>query len=255
MHWVVQNNLFNEQGFHTLMDVLAHGSIPHTLVKVIPFGGGIEPSLELSGPVIVMGSLSLTRYACEQGWTPGAFINDQFDFRVWRRHLGPHLLNAGATVHRFADVPEQPGPFFIRPCLDDKAFSGMLTSWDAFTTWREQVLKLDTYATVTADTPVAVSVPKHIQREYRMVVVDGQVVTGSLYKLGDRVVASSQVEPEVHAFAQRMAETWGPDRAYALDVFMHEGGLFIGEFNNLNSAGFYAYDVGKMVAAVEAMGF
>ncbi|WP_375754793.1 ATP-grasp domain-containing protein [Corallococcus exercitus] len=255
MHWVVQNNLFNEQGFHTLMDVLAHGSIPHTLVKVIPFGGGIEPTLELTGPVVVMGSLSLTRYAHEQGWTPGAFINDQFDFRVWRRHLGPHLLNADATVHRFADVPEQPGPFFIRPCLDDKAFSGMLTTWDAFTTWREQVLKLDTYATVTADTPVAVSAPRHIQREYRMVVVDGRVITGSLYKLGDRVVASSQVEPEVHAFAQRMAETWGPDRAYALDVFMHEGGLYIGEFNNLNSAGFYAYDVGKMVAAVEAMRF
>ncbi|RKG98546.1 DUF4343 domain-containing protein [Corallococcus praedator] len=255
MHWVVQSNLFNEQGFHTLMDVLAHGAIPHTLVKVIPFGGGIEPSLTLSGPVVVMGSLSLTRHARAQGWTPGAFINDHFDYRLWRKHLGRHLLNADATVCRLADVPEREGRFFIRPCLDDKSFSGMVTSWEAFAKWREQVLALDTYATVSADTWVAVSAPRAIQREYRMVVVDGRVITGSLYKLGDRVLASSEVEPEVHAFAQRMADTWGPDRAYALDVFMHEGELYVGEINNLNSAGFYAYDVGKMVAAVEAMRF
>ena len=53
MHWVVQNNLFNERGFHTLMQVLEHGGIPHTLVKVIPFDGGVEPSVDVSGPVVV----------------------------------------------------------------------------------------------------------------------------------------------------------------------------------------------------------
>jgi hypothetical protein len=255
MHWVVQNNLFNERGFHALMGALEHGDIPHTLVKVIPFGGGIEPSVEVTGPVMVMGSLTLTRYARERGWTPGAFLNDNFDFRVWQRHLGRHLLNAGATVHRFADVPRQPGPFFIRPCLDDKAFSGMVTTWEDFVGWREKALALEEYVNVTPDTPVAVSEPKEIQREYRMVVVDGRVVTGTRYKLGERVVGSAEVEPEVYAFTQRMADLWSPDRAYVLDVFMHGGALYVGEINNLNSAGFYAYDVGKMVAAIEAMRF
>ncbi|NMO14592.1 ATP-grasp domain-containing protein [Pyxidicoccus fallax] len=253
MHWVVQNNLFNERGFHTLMQVLEHGGIPHTLVKVIPFGGGVEPVVDVAGPVIVMGSLSLTRYAKERGWTPGAFLNENFDFRVWREHLGEHLLNADARVCRFADVPRTDGPFFIRPCLDDKSFSGMVTTWEEFSAWRDSVLGLDEDTTVSADTWVAVSAPRHIQREYRMVVVDGRVITGTRYKLGDRVMSSAEVEPEVESFAQAMAGRWGPDRAYALDVFMHDGGLYVGEINNLNSAGFYAYDVGKMVAAIEAM--
>lgn len=255
MHWVVQNNLFNERGFHDLVNTLERGGIPHTLVKVIPFGGGIEPTVDVAGPIIVMGSLSLTRYALQRGWTPGAFVNANFDFEIWREHLGSHLLNADARVYRFAEVPAQDGLFFIRPCQDDKAFSGMVTTWEEFAPWREQVLAIGDNPNVTADTRVAVSAPKHIQREYRMVIVDGRVITGTRYKLGDRVASSPEVEPEVHAFAQAMADRWGPDRAYALDIFMHDDGLYVGEINNLNSAGFYAYDVGKMVAAIEAMTF
>jgi hypothetical protein len=102
---------------------------------------------------------------------------------------------------------------------------------------------------------VAVSAPKPIQREYRMVIVDGRLITGTRYKLGDRVASSPEVEPEVQAFAQAMADRWSPARAYALDIFMHDDRLYVGEINNLNSAGFYAYDVGKMVAAIEAMDF
>jgi hypothetical protein len=129
----------------------------------------------------------------------------------------------------------------------------MVTTWDEFAAWRESVLVLGEDTTVSADTWVAVSAPKPIQREYRMVVIDGRVVTGTRYRLGDRVMSSTEVEPEVESFAQAVADRWGPDRAYVLDVFMHEGGLYVGELNNLNSAGFYAYDVGKMVAAIEAM--
>ncbi|WP_342381660.1 ATP-grasp domain-containing protein [Myxococcus stipitatus] len=255
MHWVIQNNLFNERGFRDLVQVLERGGIPHTLVKVIPFDGGVEPFVDVPGPVVIMGSLTLTRYARKRGWTPGAFLNDQFDFRIWREHLGEHLLNADAHVCRFADVPERQGPFFIRPCLDDKAFSGMVTTWEDFHRWREDVLAVQEYPQLTADTWVAVSEPRHIQGEYRMVVVDGRVVTGTRYKLGARVFASPEVEPGVWAFAQRMADRWGPDRAYALDVFMHQHQPYVGEINTLNAAGFYAYDVGKMVAAIEDMTF
>ncbi|AGC45066.1 hypothetical protein MYSTI_03760 [Myxococcus stipitatus DSM 14675] len=255
MHWVIQDNLFNERGFRDLVQVLERGDIPHTRVKVIPFDGGVEPFVDVPGPVVIMGSLTLTRYARKRGWTPGAFLNDQFDFRVWREHLGEHLLNADAHVCRFADVSEREGPFFIRPCLDDKAFSGMVTTWEDFHRWREGVLAVQEYPQLTAETWVAVSEPRHIQSEYRMVVVDGQVVTGTRYKLGARVFASPEVEPVVWNFAQRMADRWGPDRAYALDIFMHQHQPYVGEINTLNAAGFYAYDVGKMVAAIEAMTF
>ncbi|MBZ4399463.1 ATP-grasp domain-containing protein [Myxococcus sp. AS-1-15] len=255
MHWVVQDNLFNERGFHELLRVLERGGIPHTLVKVIPFDGGVEPTVDVDGHVMVMGSLSLARYARRRGWTPGAFINERFDFRVWREHLGEFLLNGDARVCRFAEVPRQECAFFIRPCLDDKAFSGMVARWEDFEPWREQVLRVGDTPQLTAETWVAVSEPRRIQSEYRMVVVDGRVVTGTRYKLGDRVFSSSEVEPDVWTFAQRMAARWGPDRAYALDIFVHEHRPHVGEINTLNAAGFYAYDVGKMVDAIESMPF
>lgn len=255
MHWLIQDNLFHEQGFQDLVQVLERLGIAHTLVEVLPGGAGTRPAVDVAGPVVVMGSLALTRYAKTRGWVPGAFFNDQFDFEVWREHLGAELLNADATVHRLAEVPERAGRFFLRPCLDGKAFTGKVLDWEEFARWREARLSSQEAGRLDANTRVALSAPKDIQREYRMVVVDGRVITGSLYKLGGEVVYSGALEPEVRAYAQRMAERWGPDRAYVVDLFMHDGTLFVGEYNTLNSAGFYAYNVGQMVAALEDMRF
>jgi hypothetical protein len=256
MHWIIQNNSFNEQGFEELLRVLERGSLKYSLVKVIPFGGGVEPHVQVSGPAMVMGPLTLTRYAQEQGWVPGAFLNENFDFEVWRKQYGPYTLNADAEVYRFDEVPFQREPFFIRPCLDDKSFAGMECGWDYFKGWRDRVLALqEGYTTIPPETRVALSRTRHIQAEYRTVIVDGQVITASLYKMGGRVLPSSNVGPGVYEFAQVMANRWSPARAFVLDVFMSEGEFYVGEINCFNSAGFYAYDVGKMVAAIEEMKF
>lgn len=255
MHWIVQSNGFNERGVADLTQVLERGQIPHSFVKVIPFGGGIEPVIHPMGLTVVMGSTSLVKYAQTRGWTPGAWLNDNFDFRVWKQHYGAHLLNADATVTTFAEVQPRQKRFFIRPCHDSKAFAGMVTDWPDFEAWRQKVQGIESWRQIPDDLPVVVADLKPIQAEYRTVVVDGKVITASLYKQGTRVFYSDHVGPGVFDFAQDMANIWCPARAFVLDVFMCEGQLFVGEINCFNAAGFYELNVGKMVEAVENMEF
>ena len=57
-----------------------------------------------------------------------------------------------------------------------------------FIEWRQRVIALDgdsTLTTLTADDLVVLASPKPIHAEYRFYVVDGRVVTGSMYKRGD----------------------------------------------------------------------
>lgn len=200
-----------------------------------------------------MGSTSLVRYAQTHGWTPGAFFNSNFDFRAWHKHYGQHLLNADALVTTYAEVPAQEKPFFIRPCHDTKSFAGMVTDWHDFEAWRQRVRSIESWRQIPDDTPVVVAELKPIQAEYRTIVVDGKVITASLYKQGTRVFYSDHVGPGVFEFAQAMANIWCPARAFALDVFMSGGELYVGEINCFNAAGFYALNVGKMVEAIENM--
>jgi hypothetical protein len=107
VYWVVQSNLYGEEGFESLDAALERLGLPYSLHKVVPFVGTLEPDVDPPpGPVIVMGSYTLARVARERGWSPGAFL-DNLDFQVQREHWGELFLNHDAQVLRFADVPEQ----------------------------------------------------------------------------------------------------------------------------------------------------
>ena len=265
VHWVIQNNLFSEAGFQKLIDALERLGSSYSLHRVVPFAHALEPEFEATGPVVVMGSYTLAKIAKERGWTPGAWLNENFSYAkqvdVWRFHMLNHRL-----ICALKDVPLHALPFFIRPDADDKSFTGYVTDWPAFVEWRDKVLALttDDCPTVTGETLVVAPV-KPISREWRTWIVNGRVVTASQYKLGSRKVESADVDPRVINFANAMHAIWNGGKlvngatpndlapAYCLDVFESEGELFIGEVNNLNSAGFYAGDMQKLVMAIEGM--
>ena len=95
---------------------------------------------------------------------------------------------------------------------------------------------------------------KEILAEYRFFVIDGEVVTGSQYKIGDQVQSSAAVPSDIYNYASEQAARWQPNRAFAIDIAQTPEGPKIIELNSANSAGFYACDIGKIVDAVERMG-
>lgn len=251
MYWCIQNNIYNEEGFERLIDVLERLGLPYSVHKVVPFVGELDPvPVVPPGPVIVMGSYSMTFYAQRRGWTPGAFFNENFDFVIQREALGDRMLNWDAQICRLVDVPEQPQPFFIRPTADDKRFTGTVMDWPSFIEWRDQVL---VGCQIVLDTPVAVSRKKEIWNETRTWIIDRRVVTASGYKFGTIKRYNNQVDERIIRYAEDCAAVWAPDRAFVLDVADTPDGLKIVEIGNLNAAGFYKADVDKLVTALESM--
>ena len=124
-----------------------------------------------------------------------------------------------------------------------------------FEYWQKKVcvLKEDFGTSLRKDTLLQLSTSKRILCEARVWVLDGQIVTHSLYKRGNKVMYAQEVDPHLLAFAQQAIEDWQPHRAFVIDVCDTDDGPRIVEINTLNAAGFYAGDVQKLVLALEAM--
>jgi hypothetical protein len=248
MHWVLQNNLFSEPGWDALVSTLERFGLSHSVHRVVPFVGELQPALELDHRnVICFGAYSLRHVALREGWSPGVFDLFEQDFERQRAHWGSHLLNADSVVCRFGDVRFE-GVKFIRPTNDSKSFAGRVFDPDEFVAWQRavQTLTPEDGSTLTSDTEVQVATPVVIHAEYRYWVVDGVIVTRSLYKRGSRVFSSPEVDARIDAYVQARVEEWQPHRAFVIDVCETTEGLRIVEINTLNAAGFYAADVQKL---------
>jgi hypothetical protein len=273
MFWVVQENLYSEAGHEALQDALERGAIPHVFVKFVPFTHTLvpagtdlsayddildapEPAIDATGEVVVCGSTLLSVIAKERGWTPGSFINDDFHYSQWREHWGDNILNSIAEVGELASLDPPWAKIFIRPCRDTKAFTGLVVRQGDFKAWRHDLLSQGRDPEwLGSATQVVASPFREILAEYRIFVVDGKIVAASMYKLGHRVVYDAYVPPFVMDFCRDMVGLWEISRGFVMDVAETPEGPKIIEINNLNSAGFYACNVGKIVEAVEGMSF
>ena len=211
---------------------------------------------------MVFGTYALRHVAKRKGWTPGSFDLGHLTYQDHVARWGDHMLNGDAVFCRFDRVlerlPEGMVEFFIRPVGDSKFFAGMMTTRGQFEDWARGVVALgeDDGSGLRAGTEVMFCAEKVIRREYRLWVVDEDIVTASLYKQGDRVLHAPEVEDDVLAFGRARVQEWSPARAYAVDVArLGDGSLKIVETNTINAAGFYAADVARLVGALEAMTF
>jgi hypothetical protein len=266
MFWVIQSNIYQEENYEHLLATLERCQLAYSVHKAVPFIGVIEPEpvIPEGMDVIVMGSYSLARHAHNRGWRPGAFV-DNLDFQIQCKHWGDLMLNADAQIYPFGDIPFQHDPFFIRPVLDTKTYTGLVVDWGEYEKWRDNMRRMPESNDPVND-PLSVSVhtladatmlcrKKEIYNETRTWIIDGKVITASGYKVGTikRYTSPEQVDQRITDFAAECAAIWSPNRAYVLDVADTADGLKIVEINNLNSAGWYRCDMQKLVMALEEM--
>lgn len=253
MYWVLQDNMFREDGFHALNKALERLELPYSVHKVVPFVGTLIPDVNPDGKVVVLGSFSLDKEARRKGWVPGSFATPELNYRTEIEQWGTGvMLNEDSCFCAFGEVPFQPRPFFIRPVDDGKSLVGQVIDWGDYTEWRERLVALeDTGSTLTLDTPVMVSATKKIWTETRVWIVEGEVVTASEYKRGTRVQYRADVDARILHYAGKLARKWSPAPAFVMDVADTPQGLRILEAGCINSAGFYAADMQRLVIAME----
>lgn len=256
MHWVLQNNIFKEDAYDQLIETLDRFGLPYSIHKVVPFVGELHPEPELDHKnVICMGSYSMRHHAKKMIWTPGVFDLEPCDFEMQRTYWGQHMLNFHSKISRFEDAqfPEGSDLAFIRPVSDSKVFAGKVFERDEFYTWKVKVcvLEFDYGTTMSKDTLIQVAEPLQIHAEYRFWVVHGDIITASLYKQGETIRYSQLVDERFHDFVRDRIAEWQPHAAFVIDVADTPNGIKVVEINTLNSSGFYAADMQKLVMALE----
>lgn len=272
MHWILQENLFKESEWNNLVSMLERFEIPYSVHKVIPFVGELVPEPKPEHEhVVCFGSYSMRHSAKKFGWTPGVFDLYHENFLVQKKHWGEMMLNYDSIVTPFKDARLEE-PKFVRPIDDSKYFAGAVFEPEDFNEWVHKVvdLKEDYGNSLTGETAIQICEPKKIYAEYRFWIVDGYVVTSSLYKRGCQVIYDNKVDKHVYEFVDKVLNTrrqvevitmsmvasgWMPSRAFVLDVCDTPEGMKIVEINTINSAGFYAANVQDLVLAIDNMRF
>ncbi|MBE9227396.1 ATP-grasp domain-containing protein [Phormidium sp. LEGE 05292] len=74
-----------------------------------------------------------------------------------------------------------------------------------------------------------------------------------LWVIQENLCLDTNIEPDAYEFALRMIAVWQPSRAFVFDIALTHEGYKIVEINCINSAGFYAADVSKIVNALQTM--
>ncbi len=252
MYYIIQENLFREQHYQDLIDLFKKFDLPHQVVKIVPFTQIIEFTHMDTDNVFVWGSVKMAHIAKDYGWKPGSFYNENHDYRVYSKYYKENLLNYDSIICSFGDKFVWPDHlFFSRPCEDTKTFTGQVftqASWNEFV---EYNLTNGHTTTLNKDTPIQLCKIKEIQREIRVWVVKGKVITASQYKIENRVVYQECNEPFILEFVEQMCAIYQPAEAFVMDVALTVDGLKIVEINCINCAGFYHANLGKIITALE----
>ncbi|MBH9579238.1 ATP-grasp domain-containing protein [Inhella proteolytica] len=255
MHWILQKNLINPTDLARFERALQEHQTPYSLVSLVPFFHELadEPEDLPADGIFVYGSTGLGQVARTRRWMPGYF-DEGLDYELMIARYGRRALNAGAICAPLQELTRVWDRFFVRPVLDNKSFAGTVMTWQELEEFRGGVARVADAPDVTLRlTDRVVMAPlSPIDAEFRFFVIGGEVVTGSRYKLGDRLAVSNEIPQSVLEFAQSSLDIWIPNKAFTLDVAVSGGDLRVLELNSANSAGVYACDVGLIVAAVNS---
>ncbi|MCK5607744.1 ATP-grasp domain-containing protein [Candidatus Pacearchaeota archaeon] len=264
MRWIVQSNIFQEKGFNRLIEALDDRDALYEIVKVIPFTNELPSVKESDEPTIIYGTTTLMYNAYKQKkWSPGVFFDDKkYRPSYWINILAKNAFNHQGmhiSVKEFLEFLEDyknHNSFFIRSDDDSKMISGSVFTKEEFIDWWSSMAEIGDVNFPTEEYAIHVAPPQRTYIEWRFVVVNDQVITGSQYKTGRRYNPSKFIRPDVNKFAQEMANKLiGFSPAYMLDVCIgQDDELKVLELGCFNAAGFYDCDVNKIVEAIDELG-
>lgn len=235
--WLLQPVKIENDKMEHLMYLLEKAGIDYDLVyplegKVLN-GDKSEYEFNDNTQYVVCGSYPLTRYVNNKV-SNAVFSLENYDFKsIWNIFGKENFVNADANVCHTQNIHWLEEEYFVRPLEDKKAFNGGIYNKN----------------TLTYNGEVVLSSLKHVDREYRFFVIDGEITTGSLYKVNGRLEESDIIDIQAKEFAQKMVDKF--NYSYVIDVALVNGQYKIMELNCLNAAGFYASNLYKLVLAIE----
>jgi hypothetical protein len=135
---------------------------------------------------------------------------------------------------------------FIRPDDNAKSFHGEVVAEPQFEHWFEVANFYDPGPQCLT----LVSRPSTIISEFRFIIADRKVLTGSQYKRDHKLEIAPDFADEAAALAEEIAKSceFNPHPIYVMDIaYTGEAGYRLMEIGSVNCAGLYACDLKKII--------
>lgn len=192
-------------------------------------------------------------------WLPGGHIRyENLAYSGFSPFYGKWMLNDFFYILPFSELVRRVSSIdtevcfdkvFLRPDKVTKSFTGFSVKG---TELLFELNALKQLQNVQPEELIVIADHKEIQAEFRFVIVDGKVITGSEYRWDNVLDVRSDVDPNCLGLVEKIAcHPWQPDIFYVADIALTKKGPKLIELNTLQCAGLYACDTVKVVEAVQ----
>ena len=195
----------------------------------------------------------------ENRWRPGAFATIQNYFcSNYVNHFGDYWLNRDYLMLPFEELKRQKqhlfdtfgidGRIFVRPDSPLKLFTGQTASFETF----DADVEFMGFYEFPVCSLVVVSSPKTVEREWRFVAANREIVAGCLYCENGKFNSEPQIDGSAKELAGRIAsEGFMPDPVWIIDICQTADGEYhLLEIGGFSFADLYACDKSDIVDAV-----
>lgn len=181
------------------------------------------------------------------------FCNEKaLEVKTWASKNLPRLLNDNGHFSTLGIISHNyyryAAPFFIRPNSVTKTFGGQVVDPVGGDEVYKQIQFILDTSSASLDTLVFVAPIKEIKAEYRLVVVDKEIVGYSQYRRDGVLDIRRDIMQGALDVAKEAINVYAPDDVFVIDIAELTNGQFkVIEYNSFSCAGMYACDMGSIV--------
>jgi hypothetical protein len=254
IQWVIQRNLTTVSDLQELKQSCDKIGVPYLEIDIIPFTGQL-PDFKKDKHSIFYGSTTMGELVYKDSSLNKGFFFDFSAFSIanYFDKWGQHMLNYGALVTSFSELMSKAYDtnklLFIRPDDDSKSFSGEVKKYGEIRDWYDK-LKMFDNTSLSLDSKIVVSEPYHLRYEWRLWIVNKQVVAASKYREDFKLKKERGCPEAVIQFAKQRCHEYIPHNIFVMDICETGNSYYIVECGCLNSAGFYKADINAIVSSV-----
>lgn len=256
INWILQKNLTKPDILAKIKSALNGKDETWEEVEVVPFSEEIPKIVTKGSFNIIYGSTTFMLNAYKNEELRKAVFFNPLSFKMsnyvdkWQ----DKVLNCDGQLMKFGELKEMKSEedkkWFVRPNNDGKEFSGKVDTFTNLKEWSENVCKLN-LPELNAATEIWISEPKNIEKEWRLFIVDDEIISPSRYmNKGHLDECDIDIPNEMIKFAEARISEYRIDDVYVMDIALIENEYKLIECNCFNGTGFYKHNIEQIVQSV-----
>lgn len=259
VRWIIQKNDLAENDLRQLQEACKELGLEYHDTLVIPFIRTLpEFPIDDDHENIYYGGTTFMNNVYEHLNKPLGLFYDEEEF-VMENYLEQwkdHMFNSESTILKLSELEnfksEPDVNWFVRPNGDGKEFDGQVVLFKDLNPMFERMVLNDDTNRITPDFKILLNPAYNIHKEWRNYIVDGKIVSSSLYRKNFKLNKSStDIPTDMIEFVEKRISEYKPHDNFAIDIAStHDGTYFVLECGCINSVGFYASDIKNYVKTV-----